>query len=103
MMDDAMKQKVIARLRRIQGQVKGLERMVEEDKDCIDTLLQISAAEGALRQVSFIVLRNHIETCVSEAITSGSELERMKKIDELTDVFSRFGGIHMEKERILSG
>ena len=103
MVDDTMKQKVIARLRRIQGQVKGLERMVEEDKYCIDILLQISAAEGALRQVSFIVLKNHIGTCVSEAITSGSELERMEKIDELIDVFSRFGGIHIEKERILSG
>jgi len=92
MMDEVTKKKVIARLRRIQGQVDGLKRMVEEGRYCIDILLQISAVLGALKQVSFIVLKNHIKTCVSEAITLGSEAERMEKIDELVDVFSKFGG-----------
>jgi len=102
MMDDTTKKRVIARLRRIQGQVNGLERMVQEDKYCIDILLQISAVWGALKQVSFIVLKNHIETCVSQAMASGNELERMRKIEELIEVFSRFGGIHIEKQNILT-
>ena len=101
MMDDDVKKKITDRLRRIEGQIKGLGRMLEEDKYCIDILLQISAAEGALRQVSFILLKNHIETCVSEVVTSGNERDRTKKIEELVEVFSRFGGIHVEKQRIL--
>lgn len=102
MMDAKTKKNVTDRLRRILGQVGGVERMVEEDKYCIDILLQISAIRGALEGVSLIVMRSHIETCVSDAIQSGSELERTRKVEELIEVFSRFGGIHMKKEDILT-
>jgi len=65
--------------------------MIEEDKYCVDVLLQISAAQGALGQVGKIVLGSHMNTCVSEAFLGGDERRRGTKIDELLDVFSRFG------------
>lgn len=102
MMDVKTKKDIIVRLRRIQGQVGGVERMVEEDKYCIDLLLQISAIRGALEGVSLIVMKSHFETCVSDAIQSGSTLERARKIEEIMEVFSRFGGIHIEKQNILA-
>lgn len=101
MMDFEIKRKVIARLSRVKGQVGGIERMVDEGKYCIDILNQISAVQGALGQVSLIIMKNHIETCVSDAIKTGSDLERMKKVEELMEVFSRFGRIRMEIENIL--
>jgi len=60
----------LMRLKRIEGQIKGIQRMVEERKYCVDILLQISAICGALRKVGHIILKNHIETCVTEAMTS---------------------------------
>jgi DNA-binding FrmR family transcriptional regulator len=86
------KAKVQARLRRIEGQVQGLQRMIAGDAYCVDVLLQISAVQGALEQVQKMMLGRHIEMCVAEAFRSGSRGERQRKIDELVDVFSRFGG-----------
>jgi DNA-binding FrmR family transcriptional regulator len=83
---------VRGRLRRIEGQVQGLQRMVEADAYCVDVLLQISAVQGALDQVEKILLGRHIESCVADAIRSGSKSERQQKIDELLDVFARFRG-----------
>src|SRR3989337_3092866 len=82
---------VLSRLKRIEGQVQGIQRMVAEDKYCVDILLQVSAVKGALEQVSKRLLGQHIETCVAEAFTAGHERERERKIDELLHVFSRFG------------
>jgi DNA-binding FrmR family transcriptional regulator len=96
MMDQDTKADVQARLKRIEGQVKGIQRMVESDKYCVDVMLQMSAAQAALAKASKLVLGSHIETCVSHAIKSGSERERQKKIDELLNVFDRYGSI---KER----
>lgn len=91
MMDPRTKSKVEARLKRIEGQVAGIRRMVAEDKYCVDILLQISAAQAALGQAGKIVLGRHIETCVSDAFRSGSAAERRAKIDELVEVFARYG------------
>ena len=85
------KRKALGRLRRIQGQVQGLQRMIGDDAYCVDVLLQISAVQGALEQVRKLLLGRHIESCVADAVHSGSRGDRQKKIDELLDVFARFG------------
>jgi DNA-binding FrmR family transcriptional regulator len=90
--DDETKAKALGRLRRIEGQVQGIQRMVEEEKYCVDILLQLTAVEGAVEQVQRLLLGRHIESCVAEAIRSGSTRDRQKKVDELLDVFSRFSG-----------
>lgn len=91
MMNAETKRKAVGRLRRIEGQVQGLQRMIGADAYCVDVLLQISAAQGALEQVRKLLLGRHIESCVADAMHSGSRGERQKKIDELLDVFARFG------------
>ena len=92
MLSDETKGKVRGRLRRIEGQVQGLQRMVEADAYCVDVLLQISAVQGALEQVQKLLLGRHIESCVAEAMRSGAKADRQQKIDELLEVFARFGG-----------
>lgn len=92
MIDDETKAKAQGRLRRIEGQVQGLQRMIAADAYCVDILLQISAVQGALEQVQKLLLGRHIESCVADALRSGSRSERQRKVEELLDVFSRFGG-----------
>ena len=91
MMDEEAKQKALARLSRIEGQVQGVQRMVEEGKYCVDILLQLSAIQGAVEQVRKILLGRHIESCVTEAMASGRAEDRQKKIEELLEVFARYG------------
>lgn len=92
MIDPETKVKALGRLRRIEGQVQGIQRMVEEEKYCVDILLQLTAVEGAVEQVQRLLLGRHIESCVADAIRSGSTRDRQKKVDELLEVFSRFSG-----------
>ncbi len=92
MIDDATKDKTRGRLRRIEGQVQGLQRMIANEAYCVDILLQISAVQGALEQVQKLLLGRHIESCVADALRSGSRGDRQRKIDELLEVFARFGG-----------
>ena len=92
MLDDGTRKKLLTRLRRIEGQVGGLRRMLEDDAYCVDVLLQISAAQGALGKVGHILLESHIRHCVREAFASGDAGARDQKIDELMEVFSRYGG-----------
>ncbi len=93
MMNDATKQELLARLRRIAGQVEGVARMVEDDRYCVDVLMQIASAQAALGQAGKLLLRSHVETCVSTALAAGKPKERKQKIDELMEVFNRFGGL----------
>src|SRR4029077_1888094 len=92
MMDAPTKGKVLGRLRRIEGQVQGIQRMGEEDKYCVDILLQLTAVQWAVEQVQKLLLGQHLETCVADAVRSGSSRDRQKKLDELLEVFSRFSG-----------
>ena len=92
MIDGDTRAKALGRLRRIEGQVQGLQRMIEADAYCVDILLQISAVQGALEQVQKILLGHHIESCVTDAVRSGSRSDRQRKIDELLEVFARFRG-----------
>ncbi|UCE87875.1 MAG: metal-sensitive transcriptional regulator [Deltaproteobacteria bacterium] len=87
------KKQAQVRIKRIAGQVAGIERMIQQDRYCVDVLMQISAVRAALDQVGKLVLGSHIETCVAEAFTRGGPRERRQKLDELMDVFSRFGHI----------
>lgn len=77
------------RLKRIEGQVRGLARMVDEDRYCIDIITQISAARAALRRVEEEILRDHIAHCVDHAIASGDREDQRRKIAELMEVVSR--------------
>ena len=89
-MDDQTTTKALGRLRRIEGQVQGIQRMVEEDKSCVDILLQLAAVQGAVEQVQKLLLGQHLEACVTEALRSPTSRDRQRKMDELLDVFSRF-------------
>lgn len=90
MMDLDLKKKVVTRLHRIAGQVEGVARMIEDDRYCVDILLQLASARAALGQAGALVLRSHVDTCVSDAMTHGSAPQRKKKIEELMNVFSRY-------------
>jgi DNA-binding FrmR family transcriptional regulator len=87
------KRKLATRLRRIAGQVDGLERMVAEDRYCVDVLLQIAAVRAALDGAGKLLLGAHVESCVADAIASGRPRERQQKLDELIEVFGRFGAV----------
>lgn len=88
-MDEDSKAKVEARLKRVAGQVAGVQRMVEDDRYCVDVLMQISAARAALAKVGKILLESHISTCVTEAFESEDPGERDAKIAELIRIFDK--------------
>jgi DNA-binding FrmR family transcriptional regulator len=79
----------LKRLKRIEGQVRGLSRMVEQDRYCIDIVTQISAVRAALRRVEEEILADHVGHCVEHAIMSGDKHEQRQKVAELIEVFSR--------------
>lgn len=79
----------LKRLSRVEGQVRGLMRMVEEDRYCIDIITQISAVRAALRRVEGEILNDHIAHCVEHAIINGSAVDQRRKIKELMDVLAR--------------
>jgi DNA-binding FrmR family transcriptional regulator len=74
------KQKVLARLRRIEGQVRGITKMVEEERYCIDVLTQVAAAKAALESVSVTLLSDHMQHCVADAIKTGDGTEKVKEV-----------------------
>ena len=80
---------MLKRLQRIEGQVRGLARMVEEDRYCIDVVTQVSAVRAALRAVDEEILRDHAATCVEHAISSGNKAEQRRKVAELMEVLAR--------------
>ena len=88
-MSKPAKASCLKRLSRIEGQVRGLARMVEEDRYCIDIVTQVSAVRAALRRVEEEVLREHISHCVEHAIVSGNAAEQRRKVTELIAVLSR--------------
>jgi len=91
MMDRETKAKVRARLRRIAGQVEAIERMIDEDRYCVDVMNQVAAVQAALGKVGGLVLRPHVEHCVADAMRSGDVKERKRKTEELVALFGRFG------------
>lgn len=88
-MQQKTKTSCLKRLGRIEGQVRGIARMVDEDRYCIDVLTQLSAVKAALRRVEDEVLRDHVAHCVEHAIASGDADEQRLKVAELMEVFAR--------------
>ena len=79
----------LKRLKRIEGQVRGLARMVEDDRYCIDVVTQIAAVRAALRGAEEEILKDHVAHCVEHAISSGNKAEQRRKVAELIDVLGR--------------
>jgi CsoR family transcriptional regulator, copper-sensing transcriptional repressor len=88
-MHDATKTAVTARLRRIEGQVGGLLRMVDEDRYCVDVLTQINAVRAALHKVEEQILHDHVSHCVAGAFASGDMVEQRHKVEELVATIGR--------------
>jgi len=88
-MQHAAKTACLKRLGRIEGQVRGLTRMVEEDRYCIDIVTQITAVRAALRRVEESILKDHISHCVEHAIRSGDQAEQRQKVAELMELMGR--------------
>jgi DNA-binding FrmR family transcriptional regulator len=84
--DPEIKASNLRRLSRIEGQVRGIQRMVEEDRYCADILMQVSSAQEALRAVARSLMRNHLAHCASHAIRTGSEEEKEAMYDELLEM-----------------
>ena len=89
-MKQEVKKKIDPRLARIEGQVKGIRAMVQNDRYCVDILLQLSAVISALKKVEDLVMENHLNTCVTDALKSEDENESQLKISELMDVMAKF-------------
>ena len=83
------KQKALQRLARVEGQVRGVARMVEEDRYCVDILNQVLAVKAALSQVELLILQDHADDCVEDAIDSGDVEEQRRKFRELVEVFEK--------------
>lgn len=81
---------LVRRLNRIEGQVRGIRRMIEEPRTCIEILQQLAAAEAALNRISLAVFKHHVDHCVSDAVAKG-EPEYRAQLNELVDIFDRFG------------
>ena len=79
------KPKIAARLRRIEGQVRGIQNMVEEDRYCIDVLTQVNATRAALESVALQLLADHTEHCVAEAIRSGGGTKKVRELNEAVE------------------
>jgi DNA-binding FrmR family transcriptional regulator len=87
--DGEIKDRNLKRLRRIEGQVRGLQRMVEEDRYCADILTQISSVHAALRGVGRELMRNHLKHCATTAIRTGDEVEAEELYDEIIGLMYR--------------
>src|SRR6266700_3105379 len=78
---------LLLRLRRVEGQVRGVQKMVEEERYCPDVLMQMSAIHQSLRSVARILMKNHLQHCATEALRSGDERKAQRTYDELTELF----------------
>ena len=88
-MHEVTKRSVTLRLRRVEGQVGGVMRMVEEERYCVDILNQVAAIRAALQKVEDEILRDHVSHCVGNALTSGDAVQQRQKIDERVETLGR--------------
>jgi DNA-binding FrmR family transcriptional regulator len=79
----------LARLRKIEGQIKGVQKMIEDGRYCIDILTQLDAVSGAVRKVAENILHRHLRTCVQDSLASGPRADRERKIEEIVDILGR--------------
>jgi CsoR family transcriptional regulator, copper-sensing transcriptional repressor len=94
MLDVEKKQVLTNRLKSIEGHIRGIERMVEEDAYCMDIIKQIKAVQQALERVSALTLENHLNTCVTTAIRSEDDTEKTRVVNEIMDVFKATGKLY---------
>ena len=87
------KRKMLARLKRIEGQIAGIQRMVESETYCVEVLHQFSAVQGALAKAAQGILSAHLKSCVNTTLMEGNEAERHAKLEELIELFGRFGRV----------
>ena len=80
----------LVRLRRIEGQIRGVQKMIEEKRYCVDILTQLSSVVGAVKKVEENILNRHLKGCVTDSFRSGSEEDRARKIDEVIDALGKF-------------
>ncbi len=90
MMDERKKAQAVSRLRRIEGQVRGIQKMVEADRYCMDIVAQTRAVVSALRAVEDVIMENHMNTCVADAFRSQDSAQQREKIDEVMSVLAQF-------------
>jgi DNA-binding FrmR family transcriptional regulator len=89
MLGTSEQQALVTRLNRVEGQIRGIRRMVQEPRQCIEILQQLAAAEAALNRISLAIFKHHVDTCVSDALAKG-ETDTRKQLNELVDIFDRF-------------
>jgi len=91
-MKHAVHRDQLARLRRVEGQVRAIGRMIDEERYCVDILTQLRAVRAAVKRVEEQILREHVEHCVVEAVRGGKRGDVTTKVEELLEVLSRFSG-----------
>jgi DNA-binding FrmR family transcriptional regulator len=89
MLNSSQQRDLIARLNRVEGQIRGIRRMIEEPRLCVEILQQLAAAEAAVGRVSHAILKYHVEHCVPESVSRG-DAEHLSSLSELVDIFERF-------------
>lgn len=80
----------LVRLRRIEGQIRGVQKMIEEKRYCVDILTQLTSIVGAIKSVEENILESHLKGCVRQSFTKGSKEDKAQKIDEVIDVLKKF-------------
>jgi DNA-binding FrmR family transcriptional regulator len=80
----------IPRLKRIEGQIRGIQKMIEDERYCVDILTQLSSIQGAIKSVEVNILERHLKGCVQHSFTKGNKEDKTEKIEEVIDVLKRF-------------
>ena len=90
MLTDQQKTNLVTRLNRVAGQINGIRRMIDEDRYCVDILTQTAATTAAIRTIEGIIMKNHLNTCVADAMRSKNVEDQREKVDEVMTVIGRF-------------
>ncbi len=87
---DCNEKQLLNRVKRLEGQLRGIRKMIEEQRDCVDVLRQIAAATGACKSLGMVLFEDHMKTCVVDALESGSEDNKARHVDEVVDLVRKF-------------
>lgn len=90
MMNKEQTSQTVNRLSRIEGQIRGIRKMIEDGRYCIDILTQTRAISAAINKVEALIMKQHLETCVADSLAGSNKDDKESKIDEIMEVFSRF-------------
>ena len=90
MLTDQQKTNLETRLNRVAGQINGIKRMIDEDRYCVDILTQTAAITAAIRTIEGIIMKNHLNTCVADAMRSDDDGNKREKVDEIMEAISKF-------------